>query len=91
MRGIKKQEMDKLEKERNGMLEKLRKIDDDKQKSLLKKIVLESEITRIDREKQEIKSQSIHPYKVVIPFASFFLGIFGAIFIEFIKNVFQLA
>lgn len=91
MRENKKQKMDKLEKERNVILEKLRKIDNNKQKSLLKKIVSESEIARIDREKQEIKSQSVHPYKVVIPLASFFLGIFGALFIEFIKNVFQLA
>ena len=90
VREIKKQKLDELEKARNELLEKLRKIGNDKQKSLLKKIVFESKIARLDREKQEVKSQSVHPYKVIIPFASFFLGIFGALFIEFIKNILQL-
>ncbi len=89
-REIKKQKSDRLKKERRELLEKLGKIHNGTQKSLLTKIVIESEVARIDREKQEIKSESVHPYKFVIPFASFFLGIFGALFIDFIKNLFQL-
>lgn len=91
MREIKKQKSGKLEKERKELLEKVGKINNGNQKSLLTKIVIESEIARIDREKQEIKSESVHPYKFVIPFASFFLGILGAIFVDFIKNFLQLA
>jgi len=90
VREIRRQKLEELEIKRNGLLDKLEKVGNSKQKSLVEKIVLESEIARIDRAKQETKSQSIHPYKIVIPFASFFLGIFGAIFLEFIKKAFQL-
>ena len=89
-REIRKQKVDELERARNELLCKLEKIDNSKQKSLVEKIALESEIARIDREKQETKSQSIHPYKIIIPFASFFIGIFGAVFIEFVEKVLQL-
>lgn len=90
LREIKTQKLDELEKTRNELLEKLGKIGNDKQKSLLRKIALESEIARIEREKQEIKSQSVHPYKVIIPLSSFFLGVFGVLFIEFIKDILNL-
>lgn len=86
----KKKELENLEKERVTLLENLQKVGDDKTKTLLRKIAFESEIARIDRKKQEIKSQSVHPYKLIIPFASFLLGIFGVLFIDFIKNILQL-
>lgn len=87
----KKQELESLEKERDVLLTKLQKLDSDTSEALLRKITFESEIARMDRKKQEIKSRKVHPYKFIIPFASFFLGIFGAIFIEIIKNLLQLA
>jgi len=86
----KEQELDRLEKKRTALLENLQKVGDDKTEDILKKIAFESEIARIDREKQEIESKSIHPYKLVIPLASFTLGIFGALFIDFIKKLFQI-
>lgn len=86
MRETKKKELDRLANERNEILKKLGKTDD-YEKSLLDKVVFELEIARIDREEKKAKSESIHPYKIIIPLASFFLGIFGALLIEFVKSI----
>lgn len=82
----KKQELERLEKKRVTLLEDSQKVVDSETNALLKKIAYEIEIARIDREKLEIKSRSVHRYKLIIPPASFFLGITSALFIEFIKS-----
>jgi uncharacterized protein YacL len=86
MRERKRMELDRLANERNETLRKLGKTNDD-EKSLLAKVVLELEVARIDREEKEIKSESVHPYKIIIPLASFFFGIFGALLLEFVKSL----
>jgi hypothetical protein len=82
----KKRKLDRFGKERNRILDRIREMSNG-DSSLLEKIALECEIARIDREKKEAESESIHPYKVVIPFASLFFAIFVALLIDFIKSV----
>jgi len=85
-----KRELDTLKQEREALLQKLQSIDSDTTKGWLKKITLENEIARLDRKKQEIKSESIHPYKLVVPFMGFIFAIFGAIITELMKMFLQL-
>lgn len=80
----KKFELDKLQKLRISSVNNLRELKFRTQNDLLKKIVYEMEINRIDREIQTIKSRSVHPYKFVIPFASFIFGTVAALIIEYL-------
>jgi len=87
----KKQDINELKRKRTILLEKIAKIQSNKPKDIWEKIALEFEIARIDREKQETESQTTHPFRIIIPVASFFLGIIGGLLIELLKELMKLA
>jgi len=82
-----KHELNQLERKKNLVLEKLKCIQNDKADSVLLKIAYELEIARIEREQEETKSVSAHPYKVVHSLSSFFLGVLAALLIQFVQKL----
>lgn len=70
---------------RNDILENLNKMGNDA-KEIMKKILLENKIARLDREKQFIESRSLHPYKLIIPSLSLVITIIVALVIEWFKT-----
>lgn len=85
-RDKKSMDLEKLDKKRDRLLEELQNLGNSKNQDLLKKIVIESEMGRIDREKQVIESRSLHPYKLIIPTVSLLITVFVALLIELLKG-----
>lgn len=78
----KKREIAKLENKRKKLLRSLEKTDYAQVKSW-RAVYIQLEIARLDREKDKIDSETIHPYRIVIPVISFFVsGILGGLFLE---------
>lgn len=84
-------QLEMLERRRRAILKELPKTSKGDKEVFLEKIALENEIARIDREKQEIKSQSVHPHKLTISLASFVWAIFAALLIQLIKIFAEIA
>jgi len=82
----KKMDLETLEKSRNELLKKLQNVGNNKNQDLLKKLLMESEIGRIDREKQVVEARSLHPYKLIIPAVSLTVTIFVALLIELLRD-----
>lgn len=82
----KRMDLENLDKKRIELLRELKLIGNEKNQDLLKKIVLDGEISRVDREKQVIKSRSLHPYKLIIPTLSLVVTVLVALTIELLKN-----
>lgn len=73
----------KLERRRKKLCRQLKEIDKDEARSGWGKIGIELEIARIDRERSEIKSETSHPYRIIIPTVSFLIsGILCGLIIE---------
>jgi hypothetical protein len=85
-----KQDLGKLKKRRRAILRELDKTSNENKEFFLKKIALENEIARTDREKQMIKSQTVHPHRPIISLASFVWAIFAALIIQLIKILTQI-
>lgn len=81
----KRVDLEGINNNRNRLLDDFQKLGNNSQ-DVLKKLLLESEIARLDREKQFIESRRLHPYKLIIPSLSLALTIIIALIIEWLKT-----
>lgn len=83
VREEKTRKIGKLERRRKKLLRQLKEIDKDEARSGWGKIGIELEIARIDRERSETRSETSHPYRIIIPTVSFLItGILGGLIME---------
>jgi uncharacterized membrane protein len=82
-----KKEIGKLEKQKKSCYKNLKKITGAKATDVWgPKVVIELEIARYDREIKEIKSESVHPFKVTVPIAGLIFAAISPIVVDVIKN-----
>ena len=83
----KKVERRKLKYERKASLADLKKIGRQLPDDLARRILLESEIARIDRDLERVESEPIHPFKIVIPIVSFAVGLVAPLLLDILKKL----
>jgi hypothetical protein len=83
----KKVERRKLKYKRKASLTDLKKIGRESPDDIARRILLESEIARIDRDLERVESEPSHPFKIVIPIASFAAGLVAPLLVEILKKL----